>query len=109
MIVIMSAAKFFTQLERACKTDQSASLELNKGQTLFRQNDAPPGLPLLMKGQIDLVRWTEAGRSIRIHVACEGETFAEASLFSETCHCDAVAIVPSGCIRAATQGRSKGL
>ena len=95
MIAIMSAVKFFTQLERACKTDQPVRIELDRGQTLFRQNDAPPGLPLLMKGQVDLVRWTEAGQSIRIHVAREGETFAEASLFAETCHCDAVAVVPS--------------
>jgi CRP-like cAMP-binding protein len=62
---------------------------------LFRQGDDPPGLPFLINGQIDLVRHTETGRSVRIHVARSEETFAEASIFAEHCHCDAVASAPS--------------
>ena len=40
---------------------------------------------------MDLLRHTESGRSVRSHVARTGETLAEASIFAETCHCDAIA------------------
>ena len=49
----------------------------------------------MIEGQIDLVRWTEAGRAVRIHVARAGQTFAEASIYADACHCDAVAAAPT--------------
>lgn len=95
MIAIMSAQEFFDRLEQACLPAGVRSVILEQGHSLFRQGDTPPGLPFLTDGRIDLVRHTETGRSVRIHVAHAGETFAEASIFSETCHCDATAEEPS--------------
>jgi CRP-like cAMP-binding protein len=95
MIAIMSAHQFFDQLERACPREAARGIALEPGQTLFRQGDNPPGLPFLTNGRIDLLRHTQAGRRVRIHVARAGETFAEASIFAENCHCDAVAAEPS--------------
>ncbi|KGK78155.1 hypothetical protein PM03_15800 [Thalassobacter stenotrophicus] len=95
MIVIMSAEEFFERLEQACHSSDARSVTLEPGHSLFRQGDTPPGLPFLTDGRIDLVRHTETGRSVRIHVARPGETFAEASIFAEHCHCDAVAAEPS--------------
>lgn len=95
MIAIMSGREFFERLERTCGDRNVRRVELSTGALLFRQGDDPPGLPLLCSGQISLVRWTEAGRGVRIHTACAGETFAEASLQAESCHCDAIALVPS--------------
>ncbi|MEH6645344.1 Crp/Fnr family transcriptional regulator [Sulfitobacter sp.] len=37
----------------------------------------------------------KVGSGVRIHTAKQSQTFAEASLFAETCHCDAVARVAS--------------
>ena len=91
----MSAHEFFDLLEQACQSGRARSISLESGQTLFRQGDDPPGLPFVTDGQIDLLRHTETGRSVRIHVARPGETFAEASIFAEHCHCDAVAAGPS--------------
>ncbi|MFC3613016.1 Crp/Fnr family transcriptional regulator [Lutimaribacter marinistellae] len=91
MIVIMSAQEFLDRLEQACQSAGARSVVLEPGQSLFRQGDNPPGLPFLTDGRIDLLRHTETGRSVRIHVARAGETFAEASIFAETCHCDAIA------------------
>ena len=91
----MSAHEFFDLLEQACQSGRARSISLESGQTLFRQGDDPPGLPFVTDGQIDLLRHTETGRSVRIHVARSGETFAEASIFAEHCHCDAVAAEPS--------------
>jgi len=95
MIAIMSAHHFFDRLEQACRSEGARSISLEPGQTLFRQGDDPPGLPFVTDGQIDLLRHTETGRSVRIHVARPGETFAEASTFADHCHCDAVATEPS--------------
>jgi CRP-like cAMP-binding protein len=95
MIAIMSAQEFFDRLEQACHSGGARSVSLKPGQPLFRQGDNPPGLPFLTDGRIDLLRHTETGRSVRIHVARAGETFAEASIFAETCHCDAIAAEPS--------------
>ena len=95
MIAIMSGREFFDRLEQACRSQGARRISLEQGQPLFRQGDDPPGLPIVTEGQIDLNRHTETGRSVRIHVARSGETFAEASIFADRCHCDAVAARPS--------------
>jgi CRP/FNR family transcriptional regulator, dissimilatory nitrate respiration regulator len=64
---------------------------LAPGEVLFRQDDKPGGLFMITEGRIDLVRHTAAGAMVRIHSARAPATFAEASLFSDKYHCDAVA------------------
>ena len=66
--------------------------ELVRGQTLFLQSDIASGLFYLVSGAIDLHRTTQAGHSVMIHRARGGDTFAEASLFSERYHCTATAV-----------------
>lgn len=53
------------------------------------------GLYLLERGEIRLTRSDPEGREMILFRAEPGETFAEASLFSEMYLCDAVASVPS--------------
>ncbi len=67
--------------------------ELNRQEILFHQNDTTRGLYLMLEGKIELQRYTENGDMVVIHRAKSGETFAEASLFSNAYHCDAVAIL----------------
>lgn len=95
MIAIMSTEAFYARLEQACLPERARDVELRAGETLFRQGDGSPGLALLLDGRVDLNRWSESGRIIRIHVAHPVETFAEASLYADQCHCDAVAARPS--------------
>lgn len=95
MITIMSAFDFFTELELQCGKASARQVALSAQERLFSQGDAPPGFVLVLKGQIDLIRWTTGGRSVRIHRALRDETFAEASLFAQACHCDAVAATAS--------------
>ncbi len=64
---------------------------LEAGEVAFRQDDKTRGLFYVLVGKIELRRFTEAGQSVIIHRAKGGETFAEASLFSENYHCDAIA------------------
>lgn len=62
------------------------------GACLFRQGDATIGMFRLKAGQISLVRVTPDGDNVPMHTVHAGEVFAEASLFSATYHCDALAL-----------------
>ena len=64
---------------------------LNAGQTLFRVGSRVAGLYEVMSGKIRLVRVSPAGSEAVLFVATAGDTLAEASLFSATYHCDAIA------------------
>ena len=64
---------------------------LKAGQTLFRQGNRTSGLYEIVEGQVRLVRVNRAGKEAVLHVAMAGETMAEASLFSASYHCDALA------------------
>lgn len=65
--------------------------QLAKGETLFRMGDAAHAMYVLVRGQLRLVRYSAEGQTTTIHRVRPGETFAEASVFSENYHCDAVA------------------
>ena len=49
----------------------------------------------VVKGKVRLVRMDCAGREAVLQVAAAGDTMAEASLFSPTYHCDAIATTDS--------------
>jgi len=66
---------------------------LAAGECLFRQGDRCFGIFLVGRGRVRLQRITPEGSVVSIHLARSGEMFAEASLFSERYHCDAVAEV----------------
>ena len=68
---------------------------LEAGEALFRQGDPVVAIFHLQSGQVRLLRHTEDGSSVVMHVARPGETFAEAALFANAYHCDAIAQAPS--------------
>jgi CRP/FNR family transcriptional regulator, dissimilatory nitrate respiration regulator len=68
---------------------------LEAGEALFRQGDPAMAIFRLESGRIRLLRHTEDGVSVVMHVARPGETFAEAALFADAYHCDAIAQEPS--------------
>jgi CRP-like cAMP-binding protein len=72
---------------------RSAAVErrLKAGQSIFRRGDRSTGLYEVVKGRVRLARVDRSGREAVLHVAAEGDTIAEASLFSPTYHCDAIA------------------
>lgn len=71
------------------------SQSLKKGQYLFRQGEATTHIFIVKKGRIKLVRETFEGFSVVLHIAREGEGFAEASLFSSEYHCNCLSDLPS--------------
>jgi CRP-like cAMP-binding protein len=65
--------------------------KLEAGQSLFRAGDRTVGLYEMVSGSVRLVRIDRSGREAVLHAAASGDTIAEASLFSPTYHCDAIA------------------
>ncbi|MGE5165805.1 MAG: Crp/Fnr family transcriptional regulator [Sphingobacteriales bacterium] len=65
--------------------------KLKSGEALFRLGDKTAGLCEIVAGRVRLARVDRSGHEIVLHVAGPGETMAEASLFSPTYHCDAIA------------------
>lgn len=53
------------------------------------------GIYEVISGRVRLTRLNAAGQEVCLYVAREGEMLAEASLFSEVYHCDAVAVTRS--------------
>ena len=66
-------------------------LSLTKGETLFQQGGVVERIYCVKTGKIKLIRNTIEGTPITLHIAQSGETFAEASLFSNRYHCSAIA------------------
>lgn len=77
----------------------STPLTLAKGEHAFRQGDETLGVFFVVSGAICLTRMTEAGAAVTLHNAKAGGMFAEASLYSDQYHCDAIAVAPSEVVR----------
>src|SRR5712691_6479537 len=65
---------------------------LQAGESLFRQGDQTYGIFAIENGRVQMIRYDSQGRALVLFTAVKGELFAEAALFSETYHCDAVAV-----------------
>ena len=61
-----------------------------KGTVLFREGDPTKGLFLSMTAMIRMVRIGPDGEPVMIHTVQKGQSFAEASVFADRYHCDAV-------------------
>lgn len=70
---------------------RSTRRRLAAGETLFRAGDAAHAIFHVAEGCVRLVRHGANGLPVTLHVAEAGGLFAEAALFSEVYHCDAVA------------------
>lgn len=63
---------------------------VSAGTTLFHKGDRAKGIFILAEGSIRLIRVTPDGAVVTLHQVRPGETFAEASLFGERYHCNAI-------------------
>jgi CRP-like cAMP-binding protein len=82
----------FAELFQAAGTDCKS---LNQGEFLFQMGDRSTHLYTVLNGCVRLVRYSRQGDAIVMHTARSGDSLAEASLFSDTYHCDAEAVLPS--------------
>lgn len=69
------------------------------GDIVFRQGGPTHGLYVVTRGRVHLERVGPGGERFIIHRAEAGTSFAEASVFSEVYHCDAVFVEAGALIR----------
>ena len=79
-------------LFRTLRTIPHDTRQFGQGTLLFAQGDKVQMLYLIESGNVQLVRNLIDGFSLTLHRAGVGAILAEASLFSESYHCDAIAI-----------------
>ena len=75
----------------AAVRDEAIDRKLKSGEALFRLGNKATGLYEVISGRVRLARVDRSGHEIVLHIAGPGETLAEASLFSPSYHCDAIA------------------
>ena len=82
-----------TATEWVSSSVRSAAIErrLKPGQVLFHSGSKSNSLYEVVSGTVRLVRTDRSGREAVLQVACAGDSLAEASLFSSSYHCDAIA------------------
>ncbi|MEM1148981.1 MAG: Crp/Fnr family transcriptional regulator [Pseudomonadota bacterium] len=68
---------------------------MDEGETLFRRGDQVKYAFFVRVGQISLRRALQDGGLLSLHAAKATQLVAEASLFADRYHCDAVAEIPS--------------
>ena len=90
----MSAESAADALPRALEVDRTRR-DLAAGEILFRQGDPPAAIYRVESGRLRLERRTLDDHLVILHTARRGDFFAEAALFADAYHCDAVAVVPS--------------
>jgi CRP-like cAMP-binding protein len=72
---------------------------LEKGEYVFHQFDPVDAIYFLQSGRVQMKRNLENGQSVAIHTLVTGESFAEAALFANHYHCDAVSTEKSTVIQ----------
>lgn len=70
--------------------DEAPLRTFKQGAVLFRREDSVKSMYLVRSGAVALERPLKDGTALTLHVAIAGNALAEASLFAETYHCDAV-------------------
>ena len=75
------------------------SVSKDAREVLFRQGSITNSLYIVLSGRVNLERVGPNGERIVIHRATAGTSFAEASIFSEHYHCDAIVIEAGEFIR----------
>jgi CRP-like cAMP-binding protein len=86
MIAVMS------QLAAALERLPSATVRGRQGETLFSRGDSVRFLYRVRSGAVHLSRMDISGKPAVMQRAAPGDVLAEASLFSDAYHCDAVVV-----------------
>jgi CRP-like cAMP-binding protein len=81
---------------------------MGDGGVLFRTGDPVQWIWCVVEGSLHLVRNLPHGTTLTLQVASAGTVLAEASLFSEAYHCDAIAVGPARLFAVAGSSRLGG-
>lgn len=71
-------------------SERLRKITATKGMALFREGETTKGLFLCMTAVVRMERIGPDGEPVTIHTVHEGQSFAEASVFTDRYHCDAI-------------------
>jgi CRP-like cAMP-binding protein len=71
-------------------TERVLRIDTLEGDILFREGEPTTGLHICVSAVVHLVRSGPNGEAITIHRSTAGQPFAEASIFTDQFHCDAI-------------------
>jgi CRP-like cAMP-binding protein len=77
---------------RDLASDRARARRYAAGAAVFRQGDRARGAFYVAVGRVALVRTLADGARVTLFAAAAGDTFAEASLFGDAYHCDALVL-----------------
>lgn len=80
-------------------SDRLKKFTAPKGSVLFREGDPTEGLFLSLSATIKMARSGPDGEPVTIHTVQARQSFAEASVFADKYHCDAVVLFEGEVIR----------
>ena len=100
MIAIMS---LFQGCLQALELRADRELRFDPGAVVFRTGEPVKAMFLVKQGAVRLVRNQPSGDALVLQRALPGDLLAEASLFSRSYHCDAVASEPALLLRVPKQ------
>jgi CRP-like cAMP-binding protein len=75
------------------------AIDMQQRDILFLQDEARDGLYRVLTGCVTLKRTSSEGEALTLHRAVSGGYFAEASIFSDTYHCDATCTVAGSALK----------
>lgn len=102
MIIIMSPS-----IEPYLKGLRAQQRHVAGGQFVFHRGDTVKEMHFVLAGSVHLVRYQSDGSILILQRAGPGSILAEASLYSQTYHCDAVAFGAAGTRTYAKAGFKK--
>lgn len=88
-----------SDLLKSLPDNATAAVEVAQNSLLYQQGEKARGFFKVLSGSVILQRMTETGDTLVLLRASTGAFFAEASIFSEAYHCDALCISDSQLIR----------
>jgi len=96
----MALLSNLSEEDRARVIEAGSWLRLKRNQVLFHEDEKADAIFALVEGRLKLVRYSEKGRELLIHLVKPGQTFAEAALFGVgTYPATAETLEPSLCWR----------
>ena len=85
----------FAEIERHFQDIPSREFHFDSGHYLFHRGDSVNVIHVIQKGAVHLARYQMDGSAVILQRSQSGSILAEASLYSDTYHCDAVALSPT--------------
>ena len=95
MVVMYEAPRWSAEHLHAALEPLARVRDLVRNEYLFRQGEAVSTVYEVLAGRLRMQRRTLDDHLVVLHTARDGELFAEATLFADHYHCDAVAAVPT--------------